>query len=309
MVEADKVFLVKKPTLIWGNKRNGYYYSLFYRIFVVGIWFVVLLPFLHRFYLLSWAEIIVIFVYILSLQSMLMLVNYYLKKIVSIYRKSICFILLFLLLNWFCQWIHSIVLAGYYNQIYIVSFMLLSISIFLSLQALKKIDSLNLHIEMEEKCRTSLIQNVFMASPQIERPVIIRRNKPLLFRYSKRIFKKRTPINGFIKLFIKIVLRNSYYLYSYFILINSTVWAIFLIPPIWLKIFIFFGFCFMMPIWLTTLWNKVCYYHPLMKKYMAQDAYFTARVRGVLGMFSLSLLLFILFFHIFLLFRKIIFLM
>ena len=115
------------------------------------------------------------------------------------------------------------------------------------------------------------------------------RKKPRTFKNSKRIFKKRTPSNGFIELFIKIILRNSSYLYGYFMLINSTTWAMIIVPPLWLKIIIFIGFSIMMYGWLISLWNKVCQYHPLMKKYMESDDFFSARKKGVMVMIALAL--------------------
>ncbi|WP_400241510.1 hypothetical protein AB3U99_12785 [Niallia sp. JL1B1071] len=79
-------------------------------------------------------------------------------------------------------------------------------------------------------------------------------------------------------------------------LINSTTWAITLIPPIWLKIAIFIAFCFMMYGWLISLWNKVCQYNPLMSKYMDRDFYFSARKKGAWIMLILAVLVIISFY-------------
>ncbi|WP_312092137.1 ABC transporter permease [Niallia sp.] len=296
MAEADKVFLVKMPDLIRGLKRRAYLYSFLHQILVMCAGISCLLPFLLHYYLLNWQEIIILFVYFSTLQACLLFLKYQIRKVVSTFRKSIIILCLFLVFNWFSQWMYSIVDNGYHFPVYAISIAILILSIILSLKAISKIGSLDLHIEMEQERKSSITQYIFMASLQIEKPVVISRKKPLIFRNSKRIFKKRTPINGLIELFIKIVVRNSSYLYGYFMLINSTTWAVILVPPIWIKIVIFIGFCFMMYGWLIALWNKVCQYNSLMNKYMDRDFYFSARKRGAWIILVLAVLVIILFY-------------
>lgn len=298
IVEADKVFLVKNQDLLRGLKRRAYLYSFLQQILVLCAGISCLLPFLLHYYLLSWQEIVVLFVYFSSLQACLLFLKYQIRKIISTFQKSVILLCLFLVFNWFSQWIYSIVVNGYHFPVYAISIVILILSIILSLKAISKIGSLDMHIAMEQERKTNLTQFIFMAAPQLEKPVVIRRKKPLLFRNSQRIFKKRTPINALIELFMKIVVRNSSYLYGYFMLINSTTWAIILLPPMWLKITIFIAFCFMMYGWLISLWNKVCQYHPLMNKYMDRDFYFIARKRGVWIMLVLALCVIILFYTV-----------
>lgn len=242
IVEADKVFLVKNQDLLRGLKRRAYFYSFLQQILVLCAGISCLLPFLLHYYLLSWQEIIVLFVYFSSLQACLLFLKYQIRKIVSTFQKSVIFLLLFLVFNWFSQWIYSIVVNGYRFPVYAIFIAILILSIILSLKAISKLGSLDIYIEMEQERKSSITQYIFMASPQIEKPVVMRRKKPLLFRNSKRIFKECSPINGLIELFIKIVIRNTSHLYGYLMLINSTTWAIILVPPIWLKIAIFIAF-------------------------------------------------------------------
>ncbi|WP_400241511.1 ABC transporter permease [Niallia sp. JL1B1071] len=204
MVEADKVFLVKKPDLLRGLKRRAYLYFLLQQILVICAGVSCLLPFLLYYYLLSWQEIIVLFVYFSSLQACLLFLKYQIRKVVSTFRKSIIMLSLFLVFNWCSQWLYSIVDNGYHLPVYAISFAMLILSIILSLKVISKIGSLDIHIEMEQERKSSVTQYIFMASPQIEKPVVMRRKKPLLFRNSKRIFKKRSPINGLINYLLKL---------------------------------------------------------------------------------------------------------
>ncbi|AYV66554.1 hypothetical protein C2I06_06500 [Niallia circulans] len=291
IVEADKVFLVKQLHLIGRLKALSYFYSLFFQTMVLSAGFLCLLPFLLHYYLLNWSVILVLFVYFTALQSCFMLWKYHIRKIGSMWAKSLLVVFLFLVFNWFSQWIYHIVDMGMTIPVYALSLIILLLSIFFSLTALQKIASIDLHIELEQERKTSIVQAIYLAAPEIEKPVIMRRKKPRIFKNSKRIFQNRTPVNGFIELFIKIVIRNSSYLYGYLMLINSTTGAMIIVPPLWLKILIFVGFSIIMNGWLTTLWNKVCHYHPLMKKYMESDAYFSARKKAVRGMLSFALVL------------------
>lgn len=142
-MEADKVFLVKQLHLIGRLKALSYFYSLFFQTMVLAAGFLCLLPFLLHYYLLNWSEILVLFVYFTALQSCFMLWKYHIRKIGSIWAKSLLVVFLFLVLNWFSQWIYHIVDMGMTIPVYALSLIILLLSIFFSLTALRKIASID----------------------------------------------------------------------------------------------------------------------------------------------------------------------
>jgi ABC-2 type transport system permease protein len=293
--EADKVFLIKKFDYIWNLKKWGYSYSIFYQSMVIVGAIVLLLPFLLNHYQLDWQSIIALLIYFSSLKACLMLVKYQFKKIESRWKKIAIGSLCFILFSWFSQLIYLLFEKEILLSLYLFGWIIFLISIYLSLRTLRKISSLDIEIDMEKERKTSTIQFIFMAAPEIEKPAVTKRTKPLLFRRSKQIFKKRTPMNGYIELFIKIFIRNYSYISGYFVLINVTTAAIVLIPPIWIKVLILLGFLLMMHSWISLIWDKVFSSNPLMKKYKENTAYFSAKKKAVTTMYIVALLILLVF--------------
>lgn len=130
-----------------------------------------------------------------------------------------------------------------------------------------------------------------MMAPDLEKPVVSMRTKPLLFRNSRRIFNTRTAITGLAELFLKIFMRNPSYIFSYFQIISVSAAGILLIPPLWIKVIVSGVFLFLMYSWLSITWDKAIMSHPFTKKYSEKDYYFTARNRTVLALFLLAIFL------------------
>lgn len=293
--EADKVFLVKKYPLLWKLKKWGYSYSLGFQVLGIGATIFILLPFLRLHYQLGWDEIILFVLYFGSLKAWIMLVKFYFRKIESRFLKIVIGIVLFILFSWFSQFVYLLIEKGNLLLVLIGSTVMMVVSIYLSLKSLRKISSLDIEIDMEQERKTSSIQLIFTAAPEIEKPVVTRRKKPLLFRRSKRIFKKRSPITGCIELFLKIFIRNYSYISSYFVLINVTTAAIVIAPPIWIKATIFLGFLIMMYSWISTVWDKVFHSNPLTRKYTESSFYFSAKRRVITTMYIIAILLLVTF--------------
>ncbi|PAQ13503.1 hypothetical protein CD798_15565 [Bacillaceae bacterium SAOS 7] len=122
-----------------------------------------------------------------------------------------------------------------------------------------------------------MMNSIFQLSPDMEKPKVVKRKKPFLFRRSKRIFKQRTEEHGFMELFIKILIRNLTYLSGYFRLVSVTGAAIVVVPPILFKVLILIGFSFFIHGWIISLWDQVILSHPISKKYETKPAFYHAR--------------------------------
>jgi ABC-2 type transport system permease protein len=61
-----------------------------------------------------------------------------------------------------------------------------------------------------------------------------------------------------------------------------SIFAIFLLPPLWLKIPAFAGFVFVMSVWISDLYENILNSHPLTKKYQNTEACLKAKNRAVL---------------------------
>ncbi|MFE8698224.1 ABC transporter permease [Cytobacillus sp. FJAT-53684] len=289
--EADKVFLIKKQQSFFGMKKWGYAISMLTQALGTGITFLVLLPFLINHFNLNGQEIGTLPFYFIALKSLIMLVKFHLNKIEKMFKKIVFQFLLFAILSCLSQLIYFFWARGSLLLVGLCGMALLTMSIYFSLKAIQKISTIDHEIDMGRADKTKNIELIFMLSNEIEKPIVTKRTKPLLFRRSKRIFKKRTPVNGFIELFLKILLRNRSYVMNYFQIISVGTVAIVLIPPLWIKSIIFIGFLIMMNSWLSLIWNKIASSNPLSKKYSETNFYFKARKRAVMSLFITAIIL------------------
>lgn len=289
--EADKVFLTKKRSVFWGMKKWGYTYSLFSQSLGIAVIFLLLLPFLRNHFILSWQEISTLLFYFIALKALIMLVKFYIKKIDKRLKKLVFNFLVFVALSWFSQLIYFLWDKGALLLVCLCGIVLLALSICFGLKAIQKLSAIDHEIDMGRVDKTKNIEFIFMLSKEIEKPVVTKRTKPLLLRRSKRIFKKRTPVNGFVELFLKVLLRNRSYVMNYFQIISVGTVAIVLIPPLWIKSIIFIGFLIMMHTWLSIVWDKIAPSNPLSKKYSETDFYFKARKRAVMLLFITAIIL------------------
>lgn len=291
VLEADKVFLVKNKTLFMGMRKWGFVYSLFFQAIGTAAMIAVFLPFLKNRYLLEWNQIAVFLLFFISLKWSIMIVSYFLKRIEGKLKRYVITFALFVLLSWFSQLVYSLWSIGAEFPVIIASALLLSGALIKASRLLKKISALEFEVMLEQEEKTKYIKWIFMMAPDLEKPVVSMRIKPLLFRNSRRIFNKRTPITGLAELFLKIFIRNPSYIFSYFQIISVSAAGILLIPPLWIKVIVSVVFLFLMYSWLSLTWDKAIMSHPFTKKYSKKDFYFTARNRTVLALFLIAILL------------------
>ncbi|RBP93797.1 ABC-2 type transport system permease protein [Cytobacillus firmus] len=289
--EADKVFLVKNKSLYLGLRKWGFGYSLFFQAVSTGTMIALLLPFLKNSYFLQWSQIIALLTFFITLKWAIMAVSYYLKGIEGKFRRYVIGFVLFVLLSWFSQLVYSLWNFGADFPVYMISAVLLSGTLTRVSQMQKRISAADFEIMLEQEEKTKYIKWIFMMAPEIEKPAISMRTRPILFRNSRRIFKKRTPIKGLIELFIKIFIRNPSYIFSYFQIISVSAAGIIAIPPLWIKVIVSGIFLFLMYSWLSITWDKSIMSHPFTKKYSDKDFYFTARNRTVIALFFLAILI------------------
>jgi ABC-2 type transport system permease protein len=291
VLEADKVFLVKNKTLFMGMRKWGFVYSLFFQAIGTAAMIAIFLPFLKNRYFLEWSQIVTLLLFFISVKWSIMIVSYFLKRIEGKLKRYVITFVLFVLLSWFSQLVYSLWSIGADFPVITASAVLLSGALIRASQLLKKISAVEFEVMLEQEEKTKYINWIFMMAPDLEKPVVSMRTKPLLFRNSRRIFNKRTPITGLAELFLKIFMRNPSYIFSYFQIISVSAAGILLIPPLWIKVIVSGVFLFLMYSWLSLTWDKAIMSHPFTKKYSEKDFYFTARNRTVLALFLLAIFL------------------
>ncbi|MBP3039286.1 ABC transporter permease [Bacillaceae bacterium Marseille-Q3522] len=274
--EADGVFLLKHKEKFVNLKKWAFIYSLFYASLKIIFLVIVTLPFLQRLFSYSIVEILAFAFFYIGLTYLILACKTMLQVRVKGWKEKVITTAIFIGL-FMCN---SFLFSPYlFKPVFSIcsALVFVGISLLLILPIVVSTKYFQAEVTKENEERMRFISMIFRASPDLEKPKIIKRNKPFLFRRSKRLFKKRTAENAFLELFIKIIIRNLTYLSGYFRLIGVTGTAIILIPPTVLKIGVAGFFAFFIFDWMANVWNKIILSHPLSKKYEDSDAFYRGR--------------------------------
>lgn len=275
--DADKLFLIKHEKLFLRLKLSGFVYSLIFHMFVMAVITCVFLPFLLRFYQLTILQVVSLFVLFTMIKWLIMALKVKVVKIEGRFFQRLFTLLLFLMLGTALTYIYRIWADEQIWLLFLICSVFILIMIMLYIPYLNRLSEIETNLMIEKIERTKYINLIFNFSYEIEKTNIITRKRPLLFRKSQRIFKRRTPQRGFLELFFKVFMRNPIHILGFFQMIAISSFAITVLPPMWLKITIFSGGLFVLHIWVGLLWEKIILAHPLTKKYGEHDSYFSAK--------------------------------
>ncbi len=292
VLEADKVFLIKDSQLFYGIKKWGYLYSCLTNFIGTAVFICLFLPY---FVVVShWSLIqavqLLLAVYIVRLW--IILFKLFLLRIRNKFLNIVCTIFAFFIglsiWNIFISF-HPIVLL-----------LLLMMFIFhpiLYFYQIKRKSSFDQEVVEEKKAKLGFTSLILQLSMQVEKPSYSTREKPFFNRNSRRIFKKRTGVTGFLELFIKVLIRNPSYWFSYIQIISSLSVAMVLLPVLWLKISIFFFFIIILSIWCHTIWEKIMNATPIFNRYKNEDSYYVAKKWASTLLTVLAILIGLFFFY------------
>lgn len=250
MKEADQLFLLDRPKLYRGLRTTAFSYSVLQRIGLAVVLLVITLPWLIQLIGLGVRQIFFLFVFLLAYQLLISTV----KKIIRHPVK---------------RWILLAVLFIFISNL--VMYLSLDILFIASAASVIFLTVWNYYVMVpakryffeevnnEVKVRMRYAKLMLGMAKEVEKPPIRFGKRPLLFRNSRRIFKETNPENGLLEMLLKGFLRHTVYLKSYFQIIGVTLFAITLLPIIWLKwvIFITFSLFLTYNSWLRGLYEKM----------------------------------------------------
>lgn len=294
VAEADKVFLIKNKPLYLRMKLWSYFSTVITQTLSLLLLLCVLLPFLVVHYELKLTHILVYFFYLLHTKILLMYGKQQLRRMKQKYIRFLFLFCVFVIGSWITQLViwavanHSLVLLC-------ISWVPGMVGVYLSTRKLLKLSSFDeeLMIEREEKLR--YVGLIYQFSYSVEKTTPVIRKNPLLFRHSKRLFKKRTTSHAFIELFLKVFLRNYSYVFSYFQIIGVTISAMIVSPTIWLVGLFFVAFLFILRWYLDACWIKITASHPLVGKYKEHPGYYEGKRKAMNSLFLLGIVIAVVF--------------
>ncbi|MBJ7572054.1 ABC transporter permease [Bacillus halotolerans] len=275
LLEADQVFLLQKKAIIRQMKQYALVYSILFTFAKLLLLFFLFLPFIIDSVRVTIPESAALLIYAFGLHTLfLSLKQDRVRKPRSIWRqiadfflKTVLLACSFLMIT-FTEW-HLLSLAG-------VLFF-----IFAFIRSLKKTASFSAfeaEVLEEKKIRLTLAGLVMMMSQDVRMPRVKdrMRRKPLLFRNSKRIFKKRTMYTIYKELFFKVMLRNGEYARHLYMLLSAfTVLTV--VSPVFLKVIallVYTGVCRYV---LSLIFDKVMDAPILIGADKESDEYYRAR--------------------------------
>ncbi|MBS4200060.1 ABC transporter permease [Bacillus sp. FJAT-49732] len=277
--EADRIFLRKKEKLFLGMKRGGIIYSYAFQwwsaatlcLFIAPLWFI------H--FDLQVGQLILFAALWVSLKWFIMAVKGKLDVELRGWRSLLRGIPLFIGAAIIWTWCYKAFINDNILMIATLIFINTIVSIWLVRSRFTSVHTFEKDLAIDELEKNKYMEIIFGLSMDMEKmpkPVPVR-NSPRLYSKSNRIFKNRTPKNGFIELFIKATTRNIEYIIGYFQIMGVTSAAMVILPPIWLKVTMAsLGTIFLL-IWLGSVWHKVIGSHSFTKKYASEEGYFEGK--------------------------------
>ncbi|MCY8118842.1 ABC transporter permease [Bacillus spizizenii] len=275
LMEADKVFLLQKKEIIYQLKRYALVYTFLVTLVKWLLLFSIALPFISHSVHVTLAESTALLCYLFGLHTIfLSLKQDRISKPRSISRRIAELLFRAVLFSGsavlivFTEW-HLLALIG---------ILFLSFAFIRGWKKTASLSAFEAEVTEEKKSRLALTGLVMMMSQEAGIPKVKdrMRRKPLLYRNSKRIFKRRTILTGYKELFFKVMLRNGEYTRRMCMLLSAFIILIFM-SPIWLKVIallVYTGVCHYI---LTLIFDKVMDAPILIGADKESDEYYRAR--------------------------------
>ncbi|UII55250.1 ABC transporter permease [Cytobacillus spongiae] len=280
--EADQIFLVKNQGLYLRMKRLAYLLAICKQTIFVVILYGIISPILlnyYRFVPIEWA---IYLFYFIGLNWFIVTIKYELKKIQRKFIRIIVSIISFIIIGQILGAMYFLVQQREFWLSTIVTITTFAISLHRTMNLANYKGEIPLEISIEREAKLKYIQFIYQLSFDIEKVKPPSSEKPLLYRNSKRMFKRnRTPVKGMVELFLKVFMRNSSYWLTYLQTCSVSLVAIIVVPPLWMKGLIFALMVLMLVYWLELIFEKITVMHPLSVKYKEHESYYSAKRKMV----------------------------
>lgn len=278
LVEADRVFLLRNPYLVVGLKLWGYTYTLLVSASVIAAFLLLIMPFVSINFDMSILKMINFFIYFFGLKIVsILLRSLLIDKLTERWQYGLFNGLLLLFITIFTGILVFFIRVDFLFGMMGIVFVLLSF--LLSRPRIYKLSITDNELRIEKQEQQKWVNFIYNLVPELEKTKVISKKKPWFFR--RRMFKKRTAVNGFVELFLKIMFRNSDYMLNYLQILFVTVAAMIVVPPFWFKLILFFIFIFFLRGWLTIMWWKITLSQPQFNKYKEYEGYTIAKIRSI----------------------------
>jgi len=251
--DADQLFLLQRKVWIRRIIKYSLGYSVGSNLLATSFLFIILAPFLLLRYGFSPVEIIWFTFFTVEFKTCAGIVKQLLELRFKGWTQSVIRIVLFLVTSAYLR--ESVVfLIGQSNLFYLSGLILLVALILLLYVRMNLQGAFYEDIFREKNAKLRLAKVMLQTSGvYVKKPI---RKRPLLFRNSNLLFKKRNPVNGLVEMYLKSELRNEKDVKFYLNMVGVSIVFILLFPPDygWL---LWFVFSIMITNFVLLFWQEV----------------------------------------------------
>lgn len=251
---GDQLFLRQKGAWIRGLKARGIAYSLWMAIVRVLLVAILLLPIIYESNVMSFTQLSVLIVISVVCNT------YVLAGKVAIEQRYVRIKRFFAMLMLYIA--VAFVLFAIVLSLIEQPFMLMALSLVavlplynVLLKLIGNETNFVSDVQREQKIRTKSLTLIMGQTGLIKKEGWFTLEAPIIFRESKQLFKKRTPVNVLVEQCIKTFFRKWSLITVYMQYISIILFAIIFVPPLWLKGTIWVAGFILTMLWLKTYWK------------------------------------------------------
>ncbi|WP_298202672.1 ABC transporter permease [Desulfosporosinus sp.] len=237
---ADQLFLLQRKVWISRIIKYSLVYAVVYNLVVTLLLLTILAPLLLLHYGFSLISVVWLTVLVFLLKNCMGLGKQLIELRFKGWAKRMVILIIFLVMGVYVR--QSVALLVSRSGLFYLSILVLLIILSKLLYKRAKLKGIffeDVAREQTAKLRLAkyMLQN---AGTYVKRPRFSRK-RPLLFRNSNLLFKKRNPVNGLVEMCLKYELRNQKDVEFYLKMVGVSILAILVFPPDygWLLWFVF----------------------------------------------------------------------
>ncbi|HZK84723.1 MAG TPA: ABC transporter permease [Desulfosporosinus sp.] len=225
---ADQLFLLQKKSWIHPLIKLSLGYTIGYNVLTSILWFLILAPFLLH-YGVSPREIVWMTLFTSGFKTCMGISKQFVELRFMGWIQKLVKIVLMIMAG--IYWRQSVYYLMSHSVLFYLSLIVLS-GVFVGL-LFKRVTLRGTFFQdvvREKNARLRLVKLLLQNMGTYEKKPMFTRKRPLFFRSSNLLFKKRTPVNGLVEMFLKAESRQEKDVTGYFKILGTSIVAMILFP-------------------------------------------------------------------------------
>lgn len=256
--EADQLFLLQKKAWIHQLIKLSLGYTIGYNVLTSTLLLLILAPFLLH-YGVSPREIVWMTLFTIGFKTCMGIAKQFVDLRFMGWIQNLVRTVLLMMAG--VYWRQSVYYLMSHSSLFYLSLIVLSgVLALLLFRRITLRGTFFQDVVREKNAKLRLVKHLLQNLGTYEKKPMFTRKRPLFFRSSNRLFKKRTPVNGLVEMFLKSESRDEKDVTAYFRMLGTSIVAMILFPSDygWL---LWVAFSLMITSFIGALW-RVAINHP-----------------------------------------------